>query len=127
MHSIMNKFSCSERDAISALLRGWQRPAGQVTTGVAYGKAPRLFGVFATMSNTTILGPPRLLTAQELAHLLNISLRQLWRLRAASELPTPVRVGQRSVRWRYADVVRFVDRLRPQPSISSAAAVNDSP
>ena len=57
-------------------------------------------------------GPPRLWKAADLAAHLNISLRQLWRMRASDELPPPVRVGKRGVRWRDDDVARYVARLK---------------
>jgi excisionase family DNA binding protein len=62
------------------------------------------------MATAKSLPPPRLLTARELATLLQISLRQLWRLRAGKELPAPIRVGRRSVRWRESDVARYLER-----------------
>jgi predicted DNA-binding transcriptional regulator AlpA len=59
-------------------------------------------------------GPPAapLWRAADLAAALNISIRQLWRMRAAGELPAPVRVGRRCVRWRAEDVARYLDQLR---------------
>jgi predicted DNA-binding transcriptional regulator AlpA len=56
-------------------------------------------------------GPDRLLTAQSLARLLDVSLRQIWRLRAARRLPSPVRLGRRTVRWRESDISEYVRSL----------------
>lgn len=50
----------------------------------------------------------RLLTVREVAALLGICGRQVQKLRASGRFPVPVRLG-RSVRWRDADVSRFID------------------
>ena len=47
--------------------------------------------------------PPLLLSAAELAELLGVSARHVWRLRDAGELPAPIRLG-RLVRWRRSTV-----------------------
>lgn len=54
--------------------------------------------------------PRVLLTARQLAERLGISLRTVWRWTRAGELPAPVRRG-RVVRWKAADIDRFVRRL----------------
>lgn len=46
---------------------------------------------------------PVLLTADELASLLRLSKRTLWRLRSAGKIPPPVRLGA-CVRWRVVDI-----------------------
>ena len=38
------------------------------------------------------------ISARELAEMLNVSLRQVWRLNSADKLPKPIRLGG-SVRW----------------------------
>jgi excisionase family DNA binding protein len=53
----------------------------------------------------------RLIDATDLAHMLSVSRRQVWRLRAAGEIPAPVRVGSRSVRWRTSDIDRYLATL----------------
>jgi excisionase family DNA binding protein len=50
---------------------------------------------------------PLLITALELAHLLQVSTRTLWRLRSAGELPQPVRFGG-TVRWRLDEVRKWI-------------------
>jgi predicted DNA-binding transcriptional regulator AlpA len=55
--------------------------------------------------------PLRLLTAIDLARLLGLSLRQVWRLRAAGVVPPPVRIGRRGVRWRQGDITTYLSRL----------------
>ena len=62
------------------------------------------------MSNTT--ESIKMLDVRELAELLGISIRSVWRMVAAGELPSPVRIGGgRIVRWRLARVQKFVDQL----------------
>lgn len=46
---------------------------------------------------------PRMIAAAELAKLLNISTRTLWRLRSAGKLPPPVRLGG-AIRWLLTDI-----------------------
>ncbi|MFO0839908.1 MAG: helix-turn-helix domain-containing protein [Phycisphaerae bacterium] len=48
-----------------------------------------------------------LLTVQQVAKLLNISCRQVYKLVASGRLPVPVRLG-RSVRWRESDLAAFL-------------------
>jgi excisionase family DNA binding protein len=48
-----------------------------------------------------------LITPRELAHLLSVSVRTLWRLRSAGRLPTEIRLGG-SVRWRRADACAWI-------------------
>jgi excisionase family DNA binding protein len=50
---------------------------------------------------------PLLITARELAKLLRISTRTLWRLRSAGDLPKAVRLGS-AVRWRLDDVEKWL-------------------
>lgn len=50
---------------------------------------------------------PLLITAAELARLLKISTRTLWRLQSAGRLPAPVRFGG-TVRWRQDEVRNWI-------------------
>lgn len=56
--------------------------------------------------------PTLLVSAEKLAQLLDISIRTLWRLRAAGKLPAPVRLGG-SVRWRVDEVQAWVGQGCP--------------
>lgn len=49
----------------------------------------------------------RLLTAKELASVLDVSLRTIWRRRKDGSMPQPVRVG-RSIRWRLLEVRQWI-------------------
>jgi excisionase family DNA binding protein len=50
---------------------------------------------------------PLLITAAELARLLQVSTRTLWRLRSAGELPEAVRLGG-AVRWRLDEIKKWI-------------------
>jgi excisionase family DNA binding protein len=52
-----------------------------------------------------------LLTPEEVAERLKISLRKLWKLLSEGQLPTPVKIGKRGTRWRESDLVRFITGL----------------
>jgi predicted DNA-binding transcriptional regulator AlpA len=49
----------------------------------------------------------RLIKASELAEMLGVSMRHLWRMKAARELPKPIRL-RRSVRWLLSDVEEWL-------------------
>ncbi len=55
---------------------------------------------------------PKLINAEELARLMNISERTLWRLLSGRKLPQPVRIG-RNTRWRLAEVEEWIERGCP--------------
>lgn len=46
---------------------------------------------------------PQLLNIKEVAAMLHVSQRHLWRLKAARKLPKPVKVGE-CVRWLLSDI-----------------------
>jgi len=48
-----------------------------------------------------------LLRATEVARLLRISVRQVWKLTSSGQLPSPIEIG-RSTRWRDSDVQRVI-------------------
>ncbi len=51
----------------------------------------------------TAEGIPELLTAREVAHVLRISERSVWRLCAEKKLPAPLHVGG-AARWKKMDI-----------------------
>ncbi len=57
---------------------------------------------------------PLLITAEELAGLLNLSKRTLWRLRSAGDLPKPVKLGN-SVRWIRDEIKKWIEAGCPSP------------
>jgi excisionase family DNA binding protein len=53
-----------------------------------------------------------LIAAEEVARLMGVSERTLWRLLSAGKIPRPLHVG-RSARWRLAEVREWIDRGCP--------------
>jgi excisionase family DNA binding protein len=59
-------------------------------------------------------GPGKdLLTARDVADRLSISVRTVWRMTARGVLPQPVRYNRKLVRWKAADIDRYVASLAP--------------
>ena|SRR5436190_22310041 len=52
----------------------------------------------------------RMLTAQEVARLLGLNRRSVRRLVLSGQLPAPLRIGKRAVRWHRKDIDAWVDR-----------------
>lgn len=50
--------------------------------------------------------------AQQAAKMLNVSVRQLWRLNSTGRLPKPIRLG-RCVRWRKSELEAFIEAGAP--------------
>ncbi len=57
---------------------------------------------------------PLLVTAAEVAHLLNVSTRTLWRQLSAGQVPQPVRFGG-TVRWRIDELKKWIAEGCPPP------------
>lgn len=58
---------------------------------------------------------PLLLTAAQVANLLQVSKRTLWRLLSAGVLPAPLRIGK-STRWGCQEIRHWIDASCPSPS-----------
>ena len=56
--------------------------------------------------------PSLFMTADELAALLNVSKRTIWRMKVLGTLPQAVRLG-RSVRWQRSAVLEWIERGCP--------------
>ena len=54
-------------------------------------------------------GLPALMTVEDLAKLLSVSVRTVWRLRRNASLPRPVKIGG-GVRWRISDVRAWIEQ-----------------
>ena len=50
----------------------------------------------------------KLLTAKMVGEVLNVSKRQVFRLRSAGLICPPVRVGRGAIRWRQSDVEKWI-------------------
>jgi prophage regulatory protein len=58
----------------------------------------------------------QLLTVEDLAKLLHVSVRTVWRLRRNASLPRPVKIGG-GVRWRISDVRAWIEQgCKPETS-----------
>lgn len=71
-----------------------------------------------TSEVTTVLIP-----AGDVAAMLGVSERTLWRLLSAGKMPEPVRIG-RSTRWRSAEVREWIERGCPGPGRALARPGN---
>jgi len=56
---------------------------------------------------------PQLITANDLARLLNVGIRSIWRMNNAGHIPLPIRLGH-SVRWNTAEVYAWMNAGCPQ-------------
>ena len=61
-------------------------------------------------------------TADELAALLRVSRRTLFRLRATGDLPAPVTLARNIVRWRWSDITNYVNSLKTRKPRRSRSA-----
>lgn len=79
-------------------------------------------GDFKTkFQGTSTPADPLLVSAPELAKLLQVSTRTLWRLQSAGQIPPPIRLGG-STRWRLDEVRRWIERGCP----TVGNCINDS-
>jgi prophage regulatory protein len=63
-----------------------------------------------------------LMTVEDLAKLLHVSVRTVWRLRRNASLPHPVKIGG-GVRWRKSDVKTWIEQgCKPESSGGAADA-----
>lgn len=51
----------------------------------------------------------KLLTTKQVAELLSISERTLWRLVSSGRLPKPIKLSARTVRWKHSDILAFIE------------------
>lgn len=57
-----------------------------------------------------------LLTVEDVAAITQQSVRSIWRMRSARQLPAPIRVGQGAVRWRKQDIEAWIKAGCPSQS-----------
>ncbi len=65
----------------------------------------------------------QMLTADELAALLKVSRRTIWRMRSSGQLPRPIKVGG-AVRWRLADIEVWIAEGCPKGNWHSQSSPN---
>jgi len=49
-------------------------------------------------------------SVREVAELLGVNARTVWRMAQRGEIPAPIRLGERIVRWRLSDLREHLDR-----------------
>ncbi|MFN8992809.1 MAG: helix-turn-helix transcriptional regulator [Pseudomonadota bacterium] len=49
-------------------------------------------------------------SVREVAELLGVNARTVWRMAQRGEIPAPIRLGERVVRWRLSDLREHLDR-----------------
>jgi excisionase family DNA binding protein len=79
---------------------------------------------FALSGGSALPVRPLLMSAAQLASRLNMSIRTIWRFHSAGKLPDPIRLG-RLVRWRRAEIERWVAAGCPQKSVWQAMSNED--
>jgi excisionase family DNA binding protein len=67
-----------------------------------------------TLARAEARSSPELLTSQQVANRLAVSVRTLWRLVAAGKVPQPVRYNRKLVRWKADEVTRYIESLSPK-------------
>ncbi len=68
----------------------------------------------------SIAPPPLLITASEVAGMLDVSTRTLWRLVSARKVVAPIKIGG-STRWRRAEVEVWIASGCPAPTAAAKA------
>ena len=69
------------------------------------------------------LNDVKLLSVRDVASALGISARTVWRWAATDpHFPHPITIGERCVRWRLADLKRFIDRRAGTAADRTSAA-----
>lgn len=63
-----------------------------------------------------------LLTVQDMADLLCLSTREVWRREAAGQIPAAVRLGRKTVRWKGSEVEAYMQQLGREREAKSPPA-----
>ena len=64
-----------------------------------------------SFTNTDSRTYPDLMTSQQVANRLAVSIRTLWRLVRAGKVPQPVRYNRKLVRWKTDELARYIESL----------------
>lgn len=59
-------------------------------------------------SSEAVFDIPTLITVEQLAKIVQKSVRSVWRMRSAGQVPAPINVGG-GVRWRVDDIKRWIE------------------
>ncbi len=60
-------------------------------------------------------------SVREVAELLGVNARTVWRMAQRGEIPAPIRLGERVVRWRLSDLREHLDHHVVGKSLASGA------
>ena len=60
-------------------------------------------------------------SVREVAELLGVNARTVWRMAQRGEIPAPIRLGERVVRWRLSDLREHLDHKVVGKSLASGA------
>lgn len=55
--------------------------------------------------------PEELLTVDQVAAMLNINKRQLWKMEKAEVIPAPIRWNKKLIRWKLSDIKAYIASL----------------
>lgn len=72
----------------------------------------------STNSNDQTAVEPLLISVRDVATMLGISVRSVWRLQNTGQIVAPIRVGG-AVRWRRDEVRRWIDEGCPRPPVAT--------
>ena len=53
-----------------------------------------------------------LLTVKQVSEMLQVHPRTVWRMAAAGDIPAPITLSKKIVRWRLSDLQEFLERQR---------------
>ncbi len=56
---------------------------------------------------------PLMITASDLAQMLQISERQIWRMRDTGRLPSPIELGPKNLRWSRGEILEWIEAACP--------------
>jgi excisionase family DNA binding protein len=62
-------------------------------------------------AHSEVKSPVELLTSQQVADRLAVSVRTLWRLVDRGVFPQPIRYNRKLIRWKSGDVDRYLETL----------------
>jgi predicted DNA-binding transcriptional regulator AlpA len=55
----------------------------------------------------------QLIKVNDVGEMLKMHPRSVWRAAAAGDIPKPIRIGPRVVRWRLGDLQAFIEEAKP--------------
>jgi excisionase family DNA binding protein len=59
-------------------------------------------------SKKTTISGCQLLTVKDVAAMLRVHTRTVWRMSASGDIPAPKKLGPRTVRWRMSDLAEYI-------------------